>query len=117
MAQWLLRVDCRIDTAVVEIGLEKSWDLYCHLRRDGAAAVFWQQTEDAGRSERDRLREKLRIRNRSIWAHGWDPVFEKGWKTLSDWTETGLLDVLAREAERLGERHALPQLPTALPSL
>jgi CRISPR-associated protein (TIGR02710 family) len=117
MAQWLLRVDCRIDTAVVEIGLEKSWDLYRHLRPDGAAAAFWQQTGDAGRSERDRLREKLRIRNHSIWAHGWDPVFEKGWKTLSDWTETGLLLVLACEAERLGERHELPQLPTQLPPL
>lgn len=120
IAQWLLRVDCGIDTAVVEIGLKKSWDLYLHLRPGGAAADFWQRGGDEKGKDKeiDRLgRDRLSIRNRSILAHGWDPVTENDWKKLSQWTETGLLDVLAREAERLGERHELPQLPTALPEL
>jgi hypothetical protein len=75
-----------------------------------------QKGED-GRTQWERLNERLRIRNYSILAHGGDRVSRDGWNTLSQWTETGLLDVLAREAERLGEPHELPQLPTALPRL
>ena len=110
MAQWLLWADFRLDTAVVETGLERSWDLYRHLRPEGEAAAFWQR-------EWARLDEKLVIRNRSILAQGGDRVSQAGWRTLSEWTETGLLGVLAREADRLGELHELPQLPTALPAL
>src|SRR5579884_625822 len=47
----------------------------------------------------------------------WDPVTRPGWESLAQWTRSGLLAVLAREAERLGEPHALPQLPSALPAL
>ena len=110
IAQWLLWADFHLDTAVVETGLKRSWDLYRHLRPEGEAASFWQR-------EWARLDEKLRIRNHSILAHGGDRVSPDGWRILSEWTETGLLDVLAREAERLGEPHELPQLPTALPEL
>jgi len=110
IAQWLLWADFRLDTAVVETGLKRSWDLYRHLRPGGEAAAFWQR-------EWARLDEKLVIRNRSILAHGGDQVSQAGWRTLSEWTETGLLQLLAREAERLGEPHELPQLPTALPEL
>jgi CRISPR-associated protein (TIGR02710 family) len=110
MAQWLLWADFRLDTAVVETGLRRSWDLYRHLRPSGEAAAFWQR-------EWARLDEKLRVRNYSILAHGGDRVSCDGWNTLSQWTEIGLLEVLAREAERLGEPHELPQLPTALPAL
>jgi CRISPR-associated protein (TIGR02710 family) len=110
MAQWLLWADFRLDTAVVETGLKKSWDLYRHLRPEGEAAAFW-------RSEWARLDEKLVIRNRSILAHGGDRVSQAGWRTLSEWTDTGLLQLLEREAERLGESHEMPQLPAALPAL
>ena len=110
MAQWLLWADFRLDTAVVETGLKRSWDLYRHLRPEGEAAAFWQR-------EWARLDEKLVIRNRSILAHGGDRVSQAGWRTLSEWTETGLLQLLAREAERLGEAHDMPQLPAALPGL
>ena len=110
MAQWLLWADFRLDTAVVETGLKRSWDLYRHLRPEGEAAAFWQR-------EWARLDEKLVIRNRSILAHGGDRVSQAGWRTLSEWTETALLQLLAREAERLGEPHELPQLPVALPDL
>jgi hypothetical protein len=117
IAQWLLWADFRLDTAVVETGLKRSWDLYRHLRPNGEAASFWQREGQDSRSEWVRLDERLRIRNYSILAHGGDRVSDDGWKTLSDWTETGLLEVLAREAERLGEPHELPQLPTELPAL
>jgi CRISPR-associated protein (TIGR02710 family) len=117
IAQWLLWADFRLDTAVVETGLKRSWDLYRHLRPGGAAASFWMQKGEDGRTQWERLDERLRIRNYSILAHGGDRVSRDGWNTLSQWTETGLLDVLAREAERLGEPHELPQLPTALPRL
>jgi CRISPR-associated protein (TIGR02710 family) len=110
MAQWLLWADFRLDTAVVETGLKRSWDLYRHLRPEGEAAAFWQR-EWAG------LDEKLVIRNRSILAHGGDRVSQAGWRTLSEWTEAGLLQLLAHEAERLGEAHGMPQLPAALPAL
>jgi CRISPR-associated protein (TIGR02710 family) len=115
MAQWLLWADFRLDTAVVETGLKRSWDLYRHLRPEGDAASFWQQRGEDGRSEWQRLDERLSVRNRSILAHGGDRVSRDGWNELSQWTEGGLLKVLAREAERLGEPHRLPQLPPELP--
>jgi CRISPR-associated protein (TIGR02710 family) len=118
MAQWLLRVDFRIDTAVIKTGLRKSWDLYLHLRPGGAAGSFWHQPAQLGDKngrEIELLDLRLSTRNQSILAHGWSPVSLAGWRSLAQWTETGLLDVLAREAERLGERHELPQLPTMLP--
>jgi hypothetical protein len=87
------------------------------LRPIGEAALFWERQDEDGRSEWARLGERLRIRNYSILAHGGDRVSGDGWKALSGWTKTGLLEVLAREAERLGEPHELPQLPTELPSL
>ena len=117
MAQWLLWADFRLDTAVVEIGLKRSSDLYRHLQTEGEAASFWQRQGADGRGEWQRLDERLRIRNHSILAHGGDRGSQAGWRTLSEWTESGLLGALAREAERLGERHELPQLPTALPAL
>jgi CRISPR-associated protein (TIGR02710 family) len=117
VAQWLLRVDCGIDTAVIKIGLKQSWKLYLHLRPDGAAAGFSSRTGADQRSELDRLDERLSPRNRSILAHGWDAVTQAGWNSLAQWTEEGLLEVLTREARRLGEAHELPQLPTALPAL
>jgi CRISPR-associated protein (TIGR02710 family) len=117
VAQWLLRVDCAIDTAVIQTGLRKSWDLYLHLRPDGAAAQFWRRAGADKRSELERLNERLSLRNHSILAHGWGAVTQAGWYSLSQWTERGLLEVLAREAERFGEAHELPQLPMALPAL
>jgi hypothetical protein len=57
----------------------------------------------------------LSVRNKSILAHGWEQVTDQGWKALSGWTEAGLIEVLASKAERFGEPHELPQLPTALP--
>lgn len=118
IAQWLLRVDCRIDTAVIQTGLRKSWDLYLHLRPDGAAAGFWRQLGEDKRTQLDHLnKDRLSIRNKSILAHGWNTVTVAGWNSLAQWTETGLLDVLAKEAVRLGEPHELPQLPATLPAL
>jgi hypothetical protein len=120
IAQWLLRADCGIDTAVIQTGLRKSWDLYLHLKQDGAAASFWHrpaQLGDKQGKEIELLDLRLSTRNKSILAHGWNPVTPAGWQSLSQWTETGLLDVLAPEAERLGVPHELPQLPTALPAL
>jgi CRISPR-associated protein (TIGR02710 family) len=117
IAQWLLRADYRIDTAVIQTGLRKSWDLYLHLQSDGAAGYFWRQPGEDKRSQLDRLNERLSIRNKSILAHGWNNVTPAGWESLSGWTESGLLQVLAAEAERLGEPHELPQLPAALPPL
>lgn len=120
MAQWLLRVDCRIDTAIIQIGLRKSWELYLHLRPDGAAASFWHRPVQLGQrtgTEIELLDLRLSARNKSILAHGWNAVTASGWQSLAQWTENGLLGVLAKEAERLGEEHRLPQLPTALPAL
>lgn len=120
IAQWLLRVDFQIDTKVIRAGLKTSWELYLHLRGDGTAGEFWKQTTQiAGRSgsEIELLDRRLSVRNNSIWAHGWNPIAQKGWQSLSEWTETGLLQVLAKEAGRLGEPYNLPQLPTALPPL
>jgi CRISPR-associated protein (TIGR02710 family) len=114
MAQWLLRVEYRIDTGVIQTGLRKSWELYLHLRADGAAASFWRRVTEDKRSELDRLNERLVIRNKSILAHGWNTITRAGWDSLSKWTEEGLLQVLACEAQRLGEPYELPQLPTTL---
>ena len=120
IAQWLLRVDFRIDTKVIKTGLKTSWELYLHLRGEGSPAEFWRRRAQVGGidgSEIELIEKRLSLRNQSILAHGWNTISESGWKTLSGWTKTGLLDMLASEAERLGEPHELPQLPTALPAL
>ena len=90
------------------------------MRGEGRRAKFWTRRAQVGGiagSEIELIEKRLSLRNQSILAHGWNTISERGWKTLSEWTETGLLDVLAHEAERLGEPHELPQLPAALPAL
>jgi hypothetical protein len=87
------------------------------LRPEGEFAAFVQKSTGDGKNEFDRLNDNLQRRNQSLLAHGFRPVSADDWNKVSRWAEGGLLDVLAREAERVGEPHELPQLPTALPAL
>jgi len=125
-AQWLLRESAGIDTADVsadqvpeglqlapnrdgrlQAGLFAAWELAAH--HGGAdVAAFWA-------AQREPLLDLLQRRNRSILAHGFEPVDESGWRAFARWTEQWLLPLLlertGREPYRI--RCQPPQLPQA----
>lgn len=125
-AQWLLRSQCGIDTGNIlpeqvpnsmnlsadwkgqlVAGLFTAWDLVERLT-EGEAAGFI-------REHRDRLRDYIRMRNQSIFGHGFTPIHAAGWETFSGWIEQALIPMLQAEAARAGLRFLLPQLPTSYP--
>jgi CRISPR-associated protein (TIGR02710 family) len=112
-----IRAGVEIDNGAAKLGLRRAWELYMRLRPEDELAAFVQKSTGDRKNEFDRLNDNLQRRNQSLLAHGFRPVSAYDWNKVSRWAEGGLLDVLAREAERVGEPHELPQLPTALPAL
>ncbi len=127
-AQWLLRALAGIDTADVpeaalpegmvlaenrrgkrQAGLFQAWRLAAyHL--GGEVAAFW------GREE-ERLLDLIEARNRSILAHGFEPVGEKAWQAFSGWVEGSLIPVMLERTAALGVKALPPQLPQRMPEL
>ena len=112
-----IRAGVEIDNGAAKLGLRRAWELYMRLRPESELAAFAQKPAGDGKNEFDWLNDNLQRRNQSLLAHGFRPVSADDWNKVSRWAEDGLLDMLAREAERVGEPHELPQLPTALPAL
>jgi CRISPR-associated protein (TIGR02710 family) len=124
-AQWLLWVRCGIDTADIPIdkvppgidlkagpngkiqaALFSAWDLVGRLT-EGAAAQFIQ-------AKRSALCHHIEVRNNSILAHGFEPIRQEHWATLSIWLEQCFLPMLRDEAKSEGIGLP-PQLPASLP--
>lgn len=61
------------------------------------------------------FRDLLAIRNKSILAHGFDPVPRSSWERMQQWTQDRLLPVLNHYAHEVGMRKPLEQLPTDPP--
>lgn len=125
-AQWLLRTQCGVETGNVSpdqvpedmhlrpnwkgqlvAGLYEAWDLL-EKRTQGEAASFI-------REHRERLRDHIRMRNESIFGHGFEPIDEEGWNAFSNWIETAVIPMLQAEAAKVGLNRAPPQLPSTLP--
>lgn len=122
-AQWLLRKHCGIDTADVpadripegvsltvnregkhQAGLFAAWELVARLA-SGPASLF-------AKEHRERLLDRIKVRNASILAHGFTPVTESEWKAFADWIEQQMIPVLLQESADLKLRSVPPQLPT-----
>ena len=61
------------------------------------------------------LRDRLRIRNYSILAHGFAPVPQASWNRMQQWVQDRFLPVLDHYAKEAGVRKPFQQLPTELP--
>ena len=123
-AQWLLRKHCGIDTSDVsadrlpegmnlavnregklQAPLFAAWELVAHLT-SGPASRF-------ANKHRERLRDRVNVRNVSILAHGFTPVSKAEWTVFADWIEKQMIPMLLDEAAGLKLRGAPLQLPTS----
>jgi hypothetical protein len=135
-AQWLLLADEKIRTSDVDpttvpheiidglqpnkngrfqIGSERAWRLYRVRHPASEAAAFWSHADGTGKTHEQRYRDLSQTRNDSILAHGARPIDAQDSKKILDWTCGPFIEMVAAAATRLGEPHAMPQLPTELP--
>ncbi len=122
-AQWLLRARAGLDTADlppervpaetdlrpgrdgrIQAGLYAAWDLLARELPDTPAGRFF--TEEHGA-----LLHHLAVRNRSILAHGYEPIREDEWTELKGWLDEHFVPVLEAETREAGVRSLPPQLP------
>jgi len=143
-AQWYLRAEHGIDTAQMpwesyrqelaqakiqpregqkELGgLMPSFRFSAALKPNGLFATFLQQRTPSSykkdrRSIERELRNMLELRNRSVLAHGFQPIGREGWERFATFCrELFLPQVLKPALEALGLPTDLPQLPQALPA-
>ena len=125
-AQWQLKSNLGVDTSdlspsmvpagveptfgqdgKIRVGLWRAWQVV-HEGIAGPAADF---VAGHGAS----LKNLLQKRNRSILAHGFDPVNREDWQEVRSWTEDRFLPTLAELASESGLRKVPPQLPTEPP--
>lgn len=114
-AQWQLRLHAGIETADIpaekipadltlaqnregqyQAGLYQAWQLLGSLLDNEAARFFGEQ--------KDRMLEQLRVRNRSILAHGFQPIGREQWRATEEWMNSAfipLLKTLARKEARI----------------
>ncbi|MEW6673473.1 MAG: TIGR02710 family CRISPR-associated CARF protein [Thermodesulfobacteriota bacterium] len=121
-AQWILRKDHGIETTDVpadfipesmqiipspdgrcQAGLMKAWELI-RLKHGGPAKKLIE-------THGNRLRDLILLRNRSILAHGKEPIGEETWQKMADWMEQAFIPMLLEESTVVGIRKAPPQLP------
>ncbi len=112
-AQWQLQLHASIDTANIrpeqipsgveipptskgchQAGLYQAWQLIGKLLNNEAARFFEQN--DA------RLYDRLRIRNQSILAHGFEPIREDQWRDMESWLQTAFIPMLVTLAQKDG---------------
>lgn len=122
VAQWILRIQCNVDTSDIpeafipedikifknhsdkfQAPLRKAWEL---VERKTTGPV-----NDFIKAHGDDLLTILGIRNRSILAHGLEPVTRASWKKVDTWMEEKLLPAFTAELTRAGLRKLPPQLP------
>lgn len=96
-----------------EAGLAKAWRLFLDLDPDHPAAQHlarpWQGTKPL-----KGLDDWIALRNRSLLAHGFDPLGRDGWDRVQEWMQRHWL---AMVWPGLGCALDLPQLPNELPAL
>ena len=93
----------------IKLGLWHSWQVAAELLGEPVAGVV---ADGAG----EELRDLLDIRNRSILAHGFNPVGESDWRRMSKWMSGRLLPVLDQLSAEVGLKVRPAQLPTELPA-
>ncbi len=122
-AQWLLRKHCGIDTSDVPADrLPEGMNLAANREGKLQAPLFaaWELVErlttgpasQFAKEHRERMRDRIKVRNHSILAHGFTPVNKAEWTVFADWIEKQMIPMLLDEAAELKLRGAPLQLPT-----
>ncbi|MEQ1620572.1 MAG: TIGR02710 family CRISPR-associated CARF protein [Methylococcales bacterium] len=121
-AQWLLKNQCGIETANVDksvipegvtltqnrdgqwqAGLFAAWQLV-KFKTAGEAASFINREEK-------NLFNHIKIRNKSILAHGFEPVKACDWQIIQSWLDQQFIPMLLAEAASVGIKELPAQLP------
>jgi len=121
-AQWLLKTQCHIETANVDqaaipegvtltqnrdgqwqAGLFAAWQLV-KFKTAGEAASFIHREEK-------NLFNHIKIRNKSILAHGFEPVKACDWQIIQSWLDQQFIPMLLAEAASVGIKELPAQLP------
>ena len=89
-----------------QAGLFVAWQLV-NLKTTGEAASFIQREEK-------NLLNHLKIRNKSILAHGFEPVKDSDWQTIHAWVEQQFIPMLLAETAKIGIKELPAQLPSEL---
>jgi CRISPR-associated protein (TIGR02710 family) len=125
-AQWILERDLQIETgdipadfdaAGVELttnrdgkrqaGLYAAWALV-EKKTQGAASRFFKQQGEP-------LKNHVNARNRSILAHGFDPIDKTTWLNLYGWLNETFIPMLCEEGLQVQMKDKPPQLPDHYP--
>lgn len=123
-AQWLLRDRCDLDTSNLpadaipdhvkvmtnakgqkQAGLFAAWDLVAHHLQAEAKAF--------AEIERNRLQNQIKIRNQSIFAHGFSPIVKEEWDSFHAWLNEKYIPLLSAEAKKSGLKLQPQQLPSS----
>jgi CRISPR-associated protein (TIGR02710 family) len=121
-AQWLLKTQCNIETENVDqasipegvtltqnrdgqwqAGLFAAWQLV-KFKTAGEAANFIHREEK-------NLFNHIKIRNKSILAHGFEPVKASDWQLIHIWLEQQFIPMLLAEVAGVGIKELPAQLP------
>lgn len=122
-AQWILKKHCGIDTSDIpedkiphessisqnkegkyQAGLIQAWQLIGYLRPESRPGKFSKENLKT-------LKDKMKIRNFSILAHGYQPIDEQNWIEFEQWFKGDFLELLKQEAKDAGLRALPQQLP------
>lgn len=93
----------------LQAGLFAAWDLVGELT-DGAAAEFIRQS-------RPQLMDRIKLRNNSILAHGFQFIGRQEWEQFGRWFKDRFYPVLEAEAQGAGIQTSPQQLPDEFPLL
>ncbi len=91
----------------VQIGLKDTWDLLDKLAHP--AGLEW-------RKQRSAILDQLKIRNNSLFAHGFQPISYASWRKMSS-VIIPFLDTVIDGAVCSSNSARLPQLPSSLAEL
>lgn len=124
-AQWLLKSEKGIDTSNIpdsaipsgmniplnskglrQTALNDSWQLASIVCNEEVGA-YWQENEN-------RMKDLLSIRNKSILAHGYEPITEEQWNRINNFIEDELIPFLVQQAKRQKIMINSVQLPKEL---
>lgn len=122
-AQWILKKHCDIDTSDIskdkiphgfpisknkkgkyQAGLIQAWELIGGLRLECRLGKFSKENLAT-------LKNQVNLRNKSILAHGYQPIDEQNWRKFEQWFKNHFLDLLEQEAKDAGLRVLPQQLP------
>ena len=123
-AQWILKKYCGIDNTSdipedkippeisisqskegkYQAGLIQAWQLIGCLCPESRPGKFSKENLPT-------LKDKMKIRNFSILAHGYQPIDEQNWRDFERWFKDNFLELLEQEAKNAGLRALPQQLP------